>query len=246
MKRIIAAIVVSGALVLTLSGCAETKDSNEIPQGLIVGDNPATWTPISISIDDNNQTLRMSPNQVAVIDGVTESELLGIEVQTSDPEVVEAIQPSFGESTGNAGFIAKSSGVASIAVVEANGELDSQGLPRTILSVTVIVEPTQNDGIQDSTIMGRDPSSWAPMLVEQDRESVNLLVGQTAAFPDYENGDYMITTSDPTVLAVISPDNSNVASFTAKKSGSAEVAISKKSFNDGTEKIIQTLQVTVE
>lgn len=139
MKRT-SALVLAGALALGGFGLAacSSGDSGSTAEASasVVGDNPGTWTPISIGQDANGTTIDMVVDQAATFADIPD----GSVVESSDPAVVEAMQGGTdGDATYGAGLVAKSAGTVMITVLDPNAPADEGGASNVIMQFEVNV-----------------------------------------------------------------------------------------------------------
>jgi hypothetical protein len=139
MKRT-SALVLAGALALGGFGLAacSSGDSGSTAEASasVVGDNPGTWTPISIGQDANGTTIDMVVDQAASFTDIPE----GSVVESSDPAVVEAMQAGTdGDASYGAGLVAKSEGTATITVLDPTAPADEGGASNVIIQFEVNV-----------------------------------------------------------------------------------------------------------
>ena len=139
MKRT-SALVLAGALALGGFGLAacSSGDSGSAAEASasVVGDNPGTWTPISIGQDANGTTIDMVVDQAATFADIPD----GSAIESSDPAVVEAMQGGTdGDATYGAGLVAKSAGTAMITVLDPNAPADEGGASNVIMQFEVNV-----------------------------------------------------------------------------------------------------------
>lgn len=130
------------------------------------------------------------------------------------------------------------SGLLGLAfILAACSDEGSDSAPETLSSQAEMkpVSPDATDGgttNTDSTGIGNDPSSWAPVLITSNTNTVTLVPRQSAAFADYEytaapaGTQYLITSTAPSVAAPIASTDSMVPSFTAGTSGEAVITVS--------------------
>lgn len=140
MKRT-SALVLAGAIALGgfgLAACSSTDSGSTAESSAsVVGDNPGTWTPVSIGLDANGTTVDMVVDQAATFTDLPDETLT---VESSDPMVVEASQArTDGDATFGAGLVAKAPGTATITVLDPTEPADEGGASNVIMQFEVNV-----------------------------------------------------------------------------------------------------------
>ncbi len=135
------ALVLAGALALGGMGLAACSSSESTPaessSASIVGNDPATWSPIQISQDANGTTIDLVAGQAAVFTDFPEG---GAVVESSDPAVVTASQAgSDGDATFTAGLQAQAPGSATITVLYPDEPADQGGASNIVMQFEVNV-----------------------------------------------------------------------------------------------------------
>lgn len=117
---------------------------------MMVGDNPATWSPVLLTPDENNMTVSVVPGQAIVFDNFPMGPDTVINVMSDNPDVV---LPSQGEVTDtmttNPGALAISPGTAQLVVWDG---FPADGSAEPIAQYTVNVS------------MGDEMSMTSPMM----------------------------------------------------------------------------------
>ena len=117
---IVAVPILAAGFVAGCSSSSEPEPPTETTEAAIVGDDPATWSPINITMADNGQTLLMVPNQRAIFTDLPADDANNaITLETDNPEAVEVVQREETEDTVSVpGLIAVSAGDATVTVYD--------------------------------------------------------------------------------------------------------------------------------
>lgn len=96
------------------------------------------------------------------------------------------------------------------------------------------------------TVVGGDPSTWAPVMIKKGTKAIELVPRQVAVWPalEYaENPDFTAISSDPTVVEVLPADDGTVVGIRAVAPGEATVKVYKDASATG--KAFRKVKVTV-
>jgi len=131
----------AAALAFSLAACSSGSDAGSSDAGSdqsMVGDDPATWAPLEITMDMNGQTIEMVPNQRAIFTDLPPDDAENnIVVESLNPEAVESVQREGGEGDmSNPGLIAVSPGDSQILVL--NG-FPADGPSEEVMQLNVTV-----------------------------------------------------------------------------------------------------------
>lgn len=120
LASLIAAPVLAAGFIAGCSSSSDPEPAAETSATEIVGDDPATWSPINITMADNGQTLLMVPNQRAIFTDLPADDANNaITLETDNPEAVEVVQREETEdSVSVPGLIAVSAGDATVTVFD--------------------------------------------------------------------------------------------------------------------------------
>lgn len=101
----------------------------------------------------------------------------------------------------------------------------------------------------EGTLIGADPSTWAPVIVKKGESSIELVVGQVAIAPKlrYAQQSYAVESSDASVVSVSTPDTGQLVAMQAVGAGTATVTVYRGAgkANGGKGKILAKVEVTV-
>lgn len=117
---LVAVPVLAAGFIAGCSSSTEPEPAAEASETAMVGDDPATWSPINITMADNGQTLLMVPNQRAIFTDLPADDANNaITLETDNPEAVEVVQREETEDTVSVpGLIAVSAGDATVTVFD--------------------------------------------------------------------------------------------------------------------------------
>jgi len=151
MKKTVVAASAAALAVASLAACGSgsgdatpSQSNTPIPSASdsMVGGDPSTWAPVSVTMADNGATFLLVPDQAGNFVDLPESKT-GYFVTTSDITVVNPV-PSFGPET-VPGFQALTVGAAKVIVWDKDPETDKTAQP--ILEVTIAVEKAMEDAV---------------------------------------------------------------------------------------------------
>jgi ferric-dicitrate binding protein FerR (iron transport regulator) len=121
-----------------------------------------------------------------------------------------------------------------------------------IASASAMPSGAMTDGASamgDGTLIGADPSTWAPLLIKRGESALDMVVGQVAIAPKfrYAKQSFAVESSDASVASVSTADTGQVVALQAVGPGTATVTIYRGSgkANGGKGKILATVEVTV-
>lgn len=101
----------------------------------------------------------------------------------------------------------------------------------------------------DSSLIGSDPATWAPVIIKKGSSTIDLVVGQVAIAPalKYAKFPYVIEASDPEVVSVTTPDAGQVVAIQGIAAGTSTVTVYKGQgkANGGKGKKLAEVEVTV-
>lgn len=131
---LIAAFIVSGCS----SGENAAVEPTSTQEEQMAGDDPATWSPVNITMADNGSTLLLVPNQRAIFTDLPADDATNtITLETSDPVVVEVVQREETEDSASVpGLIAVSAGEATITVFDG---YPADGDAEVVMTVNITV-----------------------------------------------------------------------------------------------------------
>lgn len=265
MKKALVAAGIAG-LAMTLVACGGGDAPSETTAStVIIGASPAAWTPVEVTPSMNGATLKMVVGESAVFGGLpVVDDLNQITVQTSDPSVVEPVQPGTqGGVTTGAGFAATGVGAAEVTVINPAAPAAQGGASNVLMTLKVVVSqppvaPNTTDNgvtITDSTAVGGDPASWAPVLIAPGTRTLTLVKGQSASFADYEydkapeGQTYLLVSAAPGIAVPVSQQDSMVPTFRAGQPGTTSVKVVSFTGERPTEEtttLIERVSVTVQ
>ena len=103
--------------------------------------------------------------------------------------------------------------------------------------------------VDEGSLIGADPATWAPLIVKKGESSLEMVVGQVAIAPKlkYAKQPWIVESSDEGVISVSTPDAGQVVAMQAVAPGTATVTVyaGKGKANGGKGKVIATVEVTV-
>lgn len=97
-----------------------------------------------------------------------------------------------------------------------------------------------------SSLVGGDPSTWSPLVLDATTQSATLVVGQAGVFNSLPEGaNVTIVTSDPAILSVSQAGEGSNAGIQAVAPGSATLTIEDGFAADQGATVLVTIPVTV-
>ena len=149
-KRVARIALTAGAAVAAvamLAACGEStgtdpasSSASASPSESMLGGDPATWSPLEVTLEQNGDTFPAVPNQVGLFIDLPESKT-GYTVVSSDEAIVRPM--SSADETTAAGWQAVALGSADVTVYDKNPDENTDAQP--IITITVsVIDPAQS------------------------------------------------------------------------------------------------------
>jgi hypothetical protein len=197
-RRKVAAVAVIPALALVLAACSSTSDTAEpaatpsatatpdptmTEEPAPIGGDPATWSPVVVTPDDDGAAFDAEVGQTMLFEGFDADGVMPFLV--SDNEMVVEVSQGgvMGGVTQTPGAQAIGPGLATVSVWSGDPAVEN-AIPLASVSVTVAV-PGGGE-----LIVGDNPATWSPVLLTPDENNltVNVVPGQAIVFDRFPMG----------------------------------------------------------